>query len=79
MPGFRLCFLTMNGQLADHLFLEAVDESAAAAKAEGYWEGRSMELWQGGRRLKAWPARGTLVAEIDASQLTLREARRGLI
>ena len=52
---YRLYFLDGAGHITrSHEYL-AADDSAAIKVAEGWREGRAMELWSRDRKVKVWP------------------------
>ncbi|HYX45247.1 MAG TPA: hypothetical protein VE820_00260 [Sphingomicrobium sp.] len=62
MPYFRLYYFDRFSGHIDHFReFDAEDDGAAVAVAEGWSDGRPMELWNRERRLKRWES----VAEPD--------------
>lgn len=55
MPYYRLYFMDRYSGHIDHVReFEADDDVGALAVAEGWREGRPMELWHLNRKLKHW-------------------------
>ena len=55
MLYYRLYFMDrFSGHIEHHREFEAEDDEAAIATAEGWREGRPMELWNLQRKLKHW-------------------------
>lgn len=52
---YRLYFFDrFSGHIDDFREFEAADDAAAVAIADGWVDGRAMELWNRERRLKRW-------------------------
>jgi len=51
---YRLYFFNSMFHIERSHEFEAKDDAQAIRIAEGWREGRTMELWQGDRRLKQW-------------------------
>lgn len=59
MPYFRLYYFDRFSGHIDHFReFDAEDDGAAVAVAEGWSDGRPMELWNRERRLKRWEGVG---------------------
>jgi len=52
--SYRLYFLAGDGHISKSHEFMAADDMAALKIAEGWREGRKMELWQRSRRVKLW-------------------------
>ncbi|MBS0297596.1 MAG: hypothetical protein JSR45_14905 [Proteobacteria bacterium] len=57
MHDYRLYFLDGKGHIGQAIGFACEDDEAALQRAEGYRDGRDMELWQQARLVRALPAR----------------------
>jgi hypothetical protein len=56
MGQYRLYYLDSVDRLISKSFeFEAADDAAAMRLADGFREGRPVELWRGTTKLKSWP------------------------